>query len=68
MVGCVIELKTVLFGKFFKVVAMQALPLAHDILEAGAGQEVLLLEPQLFTILAAVIGIEDHGDIFGVVF
>ena len=39
----------------------------QNILEGGAGEDILLLDPQLLALLGGVVGIEDPGDILGLV-
>ena len=38
--------------------------IAHDVLHRGAGEEILLLEPQLLALVMVVFGIEHLGDHF----
>ena len=57
---CIVQLKTVLFCKIFKVITMHGYPLCQHILQTGRGQKVLLSQPQLFAILTAVIRVQHH--------
>ena len=61
----VVQLEYIFFGKLAEILAMALNPGPNDILKAGAGEEVLLAQPQLLAIFAGVIGIEHHRDIFG---
>ena len=61
----VVELEAVLVGEGGEVVPVQADPLAQHVLDAGAGEEVLLAQAQFLAVLAGVVGVEHHGDVLG---
>ena len=61
----VVELADVLVGEGAEVLALGAHPAAHDVLQAGAGEEVLLAQAQLLAVLALVVGVEHARDVFG---
>jgi hypothetical protein len=46
---------------------LPAAPLAHRILQAGRGQEILLAQAQFLAALAGVVGIQHHRNVLGVV-
>ena len=63
----VVELKHVVLGEIAEIIAMIGFPLAHDVLETGGSQEILLAQAQLLAAFAGIVGVEHHGDVLGIV-
>ena len=63
----IVELDGAMGGKPAQVVAPHPLIAPDDILQAGAGEEILLLEPQPLALIGGIIGIKHPGDILHLV-
>ena len=50
-----------------KVLAMGGTVDPQDILERGTGEDVLLLDPKLLALAGGVVGVENPGDVLGLV-
>ena len=61
----VVKLEDVLGGELAEVATVPHHPAVEHILEAGRGEEVLLLEAQFLAVLAGIVGVEHHGDVLG---
>ena len=63
----IVELDSVLFCEEAEIIAVLSLVAADNILQRSGAEEVLLLESEHLALVLVVVGIENLGDILGVV-
>lgn len=56
----------ILFRKHGEAVIMTRFILSDDIVKGGRAEEILLLESQFFAGVCGIVGVEDTGDVFGI--
>ena len=64
----IIQLETVLVAEVAVVIAVDAFPAPHDVLETRRRQEVLLPQAQFLAVDTGIIRVQHHGDVLGIVF
>ncbi len=63
----VVHLEHIVFGELHQIAVAGGAPLAEDILQARGSKEILLAQAQFAAVLAAVVGVEHHRDVLGLV-
>ena len=63
----IVQLEAVALGKRAEIALIDHHPAFDHVLQAGRSQEILLAQSQYLAVLAGIVRIEHHGDIFGFV-
>ena len=64
----VVELDGRIFGQMIPTETLMAAEIAHNVLQRRAGEDILLLDAQALALPRGVVGVEDAGDVLGLVF